>query len=213
MAPIFTWLIIPLLSTIIFEKFIKNYNKSSKNVLHKNLKKILLIGIITIISSMIIFNSPSKGYIEDELENLTRPGFYFTWPVNWVPLFLVRNSISMVVYNFGWFCVIFYIFARFQLVEGLKFPWEEKLSNFGKLSLTGFLLSHIPYAIPLSLPLWLFYSIFIPFYIVLINLFWYWAKKLKGVGTVEWLIGIIIIHEIKKEKEKFMKEKEKLKVS
>jgi hypothetical protein len=189
-APLFTWLPIVFLVTIVFDRFVKMQGKMSKEGLAHELRRIAAIGAIIAVASVLVGSAPSQGYIAGELANLIHPGFFITWPVNWLPMFLVRNSASMVVYNFGMFCVTFFIFGTIQLVHGKRFPAQEKLMNFGKLSLTGFLLSHIPYAIQISLPFLLFYAIFIPIYIAIIEVFWLWTTRARGVGSVEWAITL-----------------------
>ncbi|NMC07296.1 MAG: hypothetical protein GYA24_18930 [Candidatus Lokiarchaeota archaeon] len=189
-APLFTWLPIVFFVTIVFERFVKTQGKLSREGIARELRRIAVIGAIIAVASAIAGSTPSQGYIAGELANLTHPGFYFTWPVDWIPMFFVRNSTFMVVYNFGMFCLTFWFFGTIQLVHGKRFPAQEKLMNFGKLSLTGFLLSHIPYAIQIQIPFWPFYAIFIPIYILIIECFWRWTTRLRGVGTVEWVITI-----------------------
>jgi hypothetical protein len=190
-APLFTWLPIVFLVTTVFERFVKTQGKLSKDGLSRELGRIALIGAIIVVTSALAGSTPTQGYIPGELANLTHPGFIFTWPVDWLPMFLVRNSGSMVVYNFGMFCLTFFVFGSIQLVHGKRFPAQEKLMNFGKLSLTGFLLSHIPYAFHLELPLWTFYAIFIPIYIAIVEVFWLWTTRARGVGSVEWGITFV----------------------
>jgi len=192
-APLLTWLPIVLLVSIVFDRFVKTQDKVPKARLSKELNRICLIGIIIVVASIIVGSTifpPSKGYVPEELENMTNPGFIWHWPVDWLPIYLVRNALNMVVYNFGLFCITFWFFGQIQLVRGKRFPAQEKLMNFGKLSLTGFLLSHIPYVYQLQMPFWLFYLIYIPLYIFIVEAFWLWTTRLKGVGTIEW--GILV---------------------
>ena len=193
MTPLFPWLIIPFFMTTIFESLIKALNHGDFQVISHELKKIAVIGALIIACSIAVGFPLTRGYSWWEVDQLTTPGFFFTWPIHAVPLFYDRNTINMIVFNIGSFCIVFFMIGYVQLIWKKRFPWEDKMANFGRLSLTGFMLSELAYALGfIKLPLFLFYAIFIPLFILIVNAFWYWSNTLKGKFTLEWLSVIFV---------------------
>ncbi|MFX0100182.1 MAG: hypothetical protein ACFFCS_11425 [Candidatus Hodarchaeota archaeon] len=191
MSPLYPWLVLPLLITIVFGRIMKVFKTAHKEELHKETKKILLVGIALVVINMITGYQLTQGYIVHDFLELIQPGFFITWPLKeGLPLFWVRNSIRMILYNFGWFCIIFYVISWIQFVKERKFPWEDKMMAFGNLSITGFFLSLIAYTVKLRLPWPIFYAIFIPIFIIIVNTFYYWTVKYKAKFSLEWLLVV-----------------------
>ncbi|MHA1791086.1 MAG: heparan-alpha-glucosaminide N-acetyltransferase domain-containing protein [Promethearchaeota archaeon] len=194
MTPIFSWLLVPLLCTIIFEPIVNNFFKKNKKELNNKLNHLGVIGVVFIAFAVILGSQLTKGYINNDYQELIYPGTFFNWPFKeGYPIFLVRHTPQYIYYNFGIVIVLFFIFGKIQVIKGIRIPLEEKINNFGALSLSAFMLSHVGFVIEgIRLTHFVFLAIFIPLIIIIVNLFWYWSVEKKKVGTLEWLMGVYV---------------------
>jgi hypothetical protein len=193
-CPIFSWLIVPLAASIIFEPFISKYNNATPRAIQVELRKIRWVGLILIVGAISLGYWLIPGYTHDIMDDLRVPGQIFSYPFSGVPVFLVRHTPQYLFYNLGIICVIFSFLAERKLVRCKQIPWEEKINNFGAMSLTGFLMSLLPYLVhEVILQELLFMVIFIPLIIVIVNFFWIWQKKFKIIGSAEWFMRIYVM--------------------
>jgi hypothetical protein len=193
-CPLFPWLIIPLVTSIVFEPFVVAYRSNSPGAIHTELRKIRYIGLIFIAGAMLLGFWLVPGYTRDIMEDLSIPGEFFSYPLAGVPVFLVRHTPQYLFYNLGIIYFIFGILAERQLVQQKRILWEEKLNNFGVMSLTVFIASHVSWLFPwIQLHALVFYAFFIPFMFIVVNAFWLWRTKGKMVLSIEWGMNIYVI--------------------
>lgn len=186
-CPLFPWLLVPLISSIIFEPFIAAYRSNTPGAIQAELRKIRYIGILFIVGAIALGFWLIPGYTWDIMKDLSKPGAFYSYSFAGVPVFLVRHTPQYIFYNLGIICVIFSILAERQLIRQKHILWEEKINNFGIMSLTAFILSHFPFLFPwIRMQALLFYAFFIPLIFIVVNAFWFWNKKGKIIGSFEW---------------------------
>ena len=193
-CPLFPWLIVPLVTSIIFEPFVTAYRSNKPGAIQAELRKITIIGLIFIAGAIASGFWLIRGYTRDIMYELEQPGAFYSYPLGGVPVFLVRHTPQYLFYNLGIICVIFGILAERQLIQQKNILWEEKINNCGIMSLTVFIVSHMSWLFPwIRMEALEFYVIFIPFLFLVVNLFWLWRTKGKMVGSVEWLMNVYML--------------------
>jgi len=191
-CPLYPWLIVPLVSSIVFEPFINAYRSGEPGRIQGELRRITRAGLIFIFAAIASGFWFIQGYTSDMKDDLKTSGMFFPQPYDaGVPVFLVRNTPQYMFYNFGIICMVFGILADYQLVKGKRIHWEDKINNFGAMSLTAFIFSHASWLFPwIKLQIIPFFAIFIPIIFIVVNLFWFWQKKGKMKFSFEW--GMIV---------------------
>ncbi|HME52225.1 MAG TPA: heparan-alpha-glucosaminide N-acetyltransferase domain-containing protein [Candidatus Lokiarchaeia archaeon] len=186
-CPLFPWLLVPLITSIIFEPFCKAYRSNAPGAIQAELRKIGYVGLIFIAGAIALGFWLVPGYTRDIMPELSTPGQFFTYPFAGVPVFLVRHTPQYIFYNLGIICVIFSILAERQLIQQKRILWEEKINNVGIMSLTLFLMSHVSWLFQwIHVQALVFYSFFIPLVFIVVNAYWYWNKRGKMIGSLEW---------------------------
>jgi hypothetical protein len=192
MTPVYSWLIVPFLVSLVFDKFIHKNITMDPNY-KKELKLLGKLGLVFILGS-ILFGFPLVQGYPGIMDDLLWPASWFQWPFEGgIPQFWLRHTPQYLFFNFGILCLMFSYFGKRELVQQKDFPWQDKLCNFGILSLTGFLASFIGVVIPVQTPFLLFWIIFWPIIIVFIYAFWFWVKKFKATGSFEWLMVVYML--------------------
>jgi hypothetical protein len=199
-VPFFPWILVPLISSIVFEPFIASHDTATSGSLHATLARIRNFGFTMIAGGVALGFWLFPGYGNEIIRDMNMPGSFFTWPYpDGIPVFLVRYTLQYLVYNLGIVCVFFGILGDWQLVKGKHVPWEKKINNFGEMSLTGFIMSHVPFYMTwIKLSILIFFAIFIPLIIAVVNLFWLWGKKTGAVCSPEWIMKQYITFVMKK---------------
>ncbi|HME53098.1 MAG TPA: heparan-alpha-glucosaminide N-acetyltransferase domain-containing protein [Candidatus Lokiarchaeia archaeon] len=186
MNPIFTWMMIPLVTTIVFEDFVKNDDQGPGKV-----KKIFISGLILV--AIAIATSSLITYVvdfHDELQWvrwLWHDDPFKIWYLDGIPSFLVRDYPQYIFFVLGMDLLLFSLFYRVEVARPYK---VKKVINLGRLSLTGYGLSGLGFWIPLKLSCLAYHVIIIVVVFVIINGLWAWTTKLKEYGTLEFLLMV-----------------------
>lgn len=191
MMPIFSWIVVPLVASIIFTPLLGKFQALDKVARHRELDRILLAGVVMIAGGVLTGFQIFPGYGPNMRFEMTTPGdLYFNWPwPDGIPFFLTRHVPQYLFYMLGFVCVIFALLGEVQLVRG-QLTGRSKITALGKLSLSAFLLSHVPLMFKdIHLPLPIFFLIFIPLLVAIIHAFGAWVYKFNSKGSMEWAIG------------------------
>jgi hypothetical protein len=193
-VPFFPWILVPLVASIIFEPFITNQGTATPETLHAGFTRIRNAGLIFITAAIALGFWLFPGYGFDIMSDMNVPGSFFTWPYpEGVPVFLVRYTLQYIFYNLGIVFVLFGVLGEWQLVRGKHVLWEKKVNNFGRLSITGFIMSHVAYLFWWArMPILLFLVIYGIMMIALVNGFWFWSEKYDAIGSPEWILKAYI---------------------
>ncbi|MHA1682675.1 MAG: hypothetical protein ACTSUE_17180 [Promethearchaeota archaeon] len=190
MCPIFSWLIIPLLTSVVFDGFIKAFARgASREELGAELRKIGYYGLVLIAGAVTIGMRGTQGFIEEEIGELMTPGF-FVYPFTSIPQFWVDDCPEYIFYNLGVVMVLFSTLGHRQCIKGRVNSIEKKFINAGVLSFTAFMVSHVAYIFPIKVIAPIFYIICPAYIIIFILIFDFWRKELKSLASIEWLLGI-----------------------
>ncbi len=181
----------------------KEFN-SKPQFMKEMIKQFAIIGIILIIFGILSGLQLSSNEIARGRIQILN--YHDDISLNGLPEFLVRSSMSWCFYSLGIELIIIALFFKIDLrhfkddlkqiqvfnEDDLQSEHERKikgLSIFGQYSLTIYLTHYL-------LILFFVDSLPIPFYLVaycasvslFYFIFWSWANKAKGKGTIEWLI-------------------------
>ncbi len=200
MAPLFSWLIVPLVTSILFSPLISIYKRTDAAGLHRELKRIAVAGVIMLVGGIVFGSRIFPGFANYITTEMNMPGdLYFHWPwTEGIPYFLSRHVPQYLFYMLGIVCIIFSLLGELQLVRG-RLSGRSKVNALGKLSLTAFLMSHMPLifaGIDLSMPV--FFMAFLPLIVLILYLFGIWVHRFGTKGSIEWLIGVYTTFVIKK---------------
>jgi hypothetical protein len=188
MAPLISWSILAIMTTMVFEKFSVVYNRGTRSQIRTEMRRILIYGLICMAIAVVLSLPLSRSLKYQDLVHDAYPYLELFFPRNTpVPQFLIRHTPQYMLYCFGIICVVFYTICHRQLVKGLPFHWEEKLQNFGKMSLTAYIYSFTSFLVPLKMDLPIFFAFMAGFIPVLVTSFWYWNWYLKKFGSFEWI--------------------------
>ncbi len=191
MTPVYSWLIIPISASLIFEKVVVLNKAEAKDKMRSELKKIAVIGTCLVVASLLASMHVIPEYNTSFFESLMRPSPYFTWPIpEGMPPFLVRHVPQYLFYCLGTECLLFSGIGWIQLVKGRRLPFEDKINNLGKLSVTVFALSFVLSMIPLRLPFAIFFFVMIPMLLLVSVWCWIWARRFNRIGTIEWMMDV-----------------------
>ncbi len=190
MTPILPWVILPLLTSLAFEGLSRSFNEHSEERTRAELSKILRIGLaciaIGILSGLVLW----RGIDQSAYQDMMHDDPYQFWPFDaGVPLFWIRHTPQYIFLMFGLICVLFSVFGNMERSGG-RFPSKERVTNFGELSLTAYLLSHVGYAIPIKLDFGIFLPALVGIIALFVELLWQWTRRGKRVGTLEWLMVV-----------------------
>ncbi|MFX0101184.1 MAG: hypothetical protein ACFFCS_16535 [Candidatus Hodarchaeota archaeon] len=180
MAPIIPYLMVPLITTLVFEGFSKAFTSQDKKIRKKKLSQIGLIGLILLGISILLGFPLMIGPLNE--------GLFTLHPI---PMFLIsdypQNIIFMMAENF----ILLWIVGTVQMVKEKSFPAEKYVMNFGRFSLSAFMLSHVCSLVPLYLPIPIYYYIVMGITVTIaVVAFYYWNKKFKMVLSFEWIGGV-----------------------
>jgi hypothetical protein len=204
MTPVYSWLVIPISASLIFDKVVALNKPEAKDKIRSELKKIAVIGVCLVVGSLLASIQVIPEYNTAFFESLTRPSPYFTWPIpGGLPPFLVRHVPQYLFYCLGTECLLFSTIGWIQLVKGKKLPFEGKINNLGKLSVTVFALSFVLSMLPLDLPFAFFFIAIIPMLLLVTAWCWIWTRRFNRKGTIEWMMDVhvgVISHFIDKRK-------------
>ncbi len=182
LEPVYSWSILGILASIGFDGFSRAVQGGDKEATRKGLIRLRNIGLaciaIGIVGSFLV-------YQPDTINDLTN-NFYPDIHTN-LPLFLIRHMPQYHFYSVGIISLIFYLVCKKQIIDGYKFPWENKMTAFGQMSLTAFLMSFIGFVIHIQMSLLVFAVFFAIFAVGIVYLFWLWSTKARGFGSFEWL--------------------------
>jgi len=169
MNPYFTWMMIPLLVTIIF-KNVDAFN----NLKGKELKKIAGSGIILIliaVATSILFAKQYRWYLID----------YALFD------FLARGYPQYIFIMLGIDLILFSVIASFESRIKTRMV---KIQNFGRLSLTGYVLSGIGFIIPIKLFFIPFHVIFPLIVMILVHAMFFVSTRCKDKFTMEYFMSL-----------------------
>jgi hypothetical protein len=193
MSPFYSWLVIPLAVSIIFDKFaaIKDFTRMSD--VTRELKKIGLVGFTLIVTGILAGSMLAPDYIAPYNIQLQTPGSFFTWPFSGgMFVFFIRSTPQYLSFHLGIVCLFFAFIGRRQLVHAKSMLFESRVDNMGRLSLTVFALSSAIPAIPNKLPVGWFYIVVIPMICIITWFLWMWNKKWQRIGTIDWIMDAYV---------------------
>ncbi|MHA1683632.1 MAG: hypothetical protein ACTSUE_22020 [Promethearchaeota archaeon] len=191
MTPAYSWFIVPFMTSLVFERFIKaNVDKDRRKMI-QHLRVIGWGGVVTL-SLGIIFGIQlvdPVNFNPNIMDQLTNTVCWYSWPFpSGIPVIWIRHTPQYLFYNFGLLSIMFLFYSYREVVYAKKFWWQEKMCIFGVLSLTGFLLSSIGVLIPIKMTFVAFWLFFFPYIVVIIYVFWYWSAKHKAFMSFEWIM-------------------------
>jgi len=188
MAPFISWSVLAIMTTIVFEKFSVVYNRGTRLQLRGEMKKILACGLFCMAIAIVLSFPLSRSLKYQDLVQVAYQHLEIIFPMNTpVPQFLIRHTPQYMLYCFGIICVVFCVVCYKQLIGGHRFHWEEKIQNFGKMSLTAYIYSFTSFLLPLKMDLLVFFAFIAGFIPILVTSFWYWNRYLKYIGSFEWM--------------------------
>ncbi|NMC04162.1 MAG: hypothetical protein GYA24_03065 [Candidatus Lokiarchaeota archaeon] len=191
MTPVFSWLIVPIAASLIFDKIVWMTKAGANGAVQAELKKIAVIGACLVLASLLTSLHVIPEYNQSFFQALMTPSPYFTWPIPaGMPPFLVRHVPQYLFYCIGAECLLFSGIGWMQLVKGKRMPFEEKINNCGKLSITVFALSYVLSMLQLDLPIGLFYFVMIPVVVLVVVVCWIWSTRGHRIGSIEWMMDV-----------------------
>ena len=167
MNPYFTWILIPLLVTVIF-KNVNNFN----DLKGKELKKIAASGFVLIIiavATSIFFPKQYRWYLND----------YALFD------FFARGYPQYIFIMLG---IDLIFFSTIASVESRIKTRMVKIQNFGRLSLTGYVLSGVGFIVPIKLSFIPFHVIFPLIVMILVQAMFVMTIRCKDRFTMEYLM-------------------------
>jgi hypothetical protein len=190
MTPLIPWIAVPLIVSVVFERFIKASAMKQQEPVIKELKRLVLIGILLVAVGVGLGIYPMLDFNRGAMDELFAPGTNFTYPFSTgIVAFLVRHVPQYLCYNIGCAAILFSIVSYAHLVKPKLQQARNAVTSFGNLSLTTYLLSHIGLIVPVKLPIEAFFLIFVPLLLVTVLLVHAWVIKWKSIGSLEWLMG------------------------
>jgi len=194
MAPMFSWLIVPLIVSIIFTPLMSTYKSMDASALHEEMKRIGLAGLIMLVGGIAFGFQLFPGFAPYIRTEMNMPGdMYFHWP--WpegIPYFLTRHVPQYLFYMLGIVLIVFSLLGELQLVRG-RLSGKSNVNALGKLSLTAFIMSHVPLIFQgIDLPMPVFFLIFIPLLAIILYFFGVWTNRFDARGSIEWFIGVFV---------------------
>ena len=206
MISTFSWVICAVLTSLVFQDFIKFHVKAAflqgtSEMVDKDLhgwrkyywRRLVLLGIICILFTILyggFMTFPGISFTRGVYEDLSRPGGLFQLlNLDGVPLFFYRHTPHYVLYNFGIFSIAFGLFYYIKDFKNKRFFGWDLTSKFGRYSFPIFIYSHGFALIPLRLSFLPFMVIFIPLLVGLLYFVRYWDKRWDGKLSLEWALG------------------------
>lgn len=190
MTPLFPWIAVPLIVSVVFERFIKIHVSGDRASIIKELKRVALMGIVLVVSGIGFGLYPMMDFNGGAMIELFTPGTIFTYPFSTgIVAFLVRHAPQYLCYNTGCAAILFAIISHVHLRKPDLRHSPDPLKTFGRLSLTAFLLSHAGLLIPITMPMDTFFWIFVPLVAGVVLMFYLWGTRWREVGSLEWLMG------------------------
>ncbi|MBN2150991.1 MAG: hypothetical protein JW839_06085 [Candidatus Lokiarchaeota archaeon] len=193
MSPLIPWIMLPLCISIVFDPLVSKYATASAAEIHAELKKIAAIGAIMIAGAIALGLNLSGGFGIGPVNEIYNPtDTFFHWPFpEGVPAFFVRHTPQYMFYTLGIVFVFFSGVCEWQLVRGRRLKWDDKINNFGILSLTGFTMSHAGFLFPwIRLDVIPFFIVFIPILLGFVYSFWLWTNRCRAALSLEWFMGM-----------------------
>jgi hypothetical protein len=191
MTPIFPWIAVPLLTTVIFEGFIKAAHSGHVDRIQKELRRLLMIGLVLIATGVGLGSYTMPDFNTGATAELLTTGGYFTWPFQGgIAAFLVRHVPQYLCYNIGFTAIAFSMMTMVQSRRTKHQGTVSKVDSFGRLSLTAYMLSHIGLVIPIKLSIELFFCIFLPLLVGTVLVFNIWVNKWKSIGSLDWTMNL-----------------------
>jgi hypothetical protein len=193
MSPIFSWLVLPLLVSTIFEDLATRHALNPSASLSRELKKIGLWGIALITIAIVASVQRIPDYSTTNNLEITSSDLYLVWPFpgGMFP-FLIRHTPQYMMYTIGIACVLFAIVGYIQMVARKKMPFETSFNAIGELSLTSFALSLFVFLIPVKVSFTWFYWVVIPLEIAIGTSIWLWHARGRRIGTLEWFMDLYV---------------------
>jgi hypothetical protein len=191
MTPVYSWLIVPLLVSVIFEPLVKKWTTGARDGVATELKRIGLAGVLLIVVGVATGFWLTSDYSQGFFAELMRGDNYIKWPFpQGMFVFLTRHLPQYIFYNLGIVCVLFYGIGWWQLVRCKSLFLQAKIDVAGRHSLTIYALSNIGFLIPITLTMGFFFVVFVAWLLFVIGLIWYLDSRHDGIGTLEWLADV-----------------------
>ncbi len=195
MTPIFSCLLVPLLSTVIFEPFANTIANHPVDpaILAKTVRRVGIAGLILLGTGIITGIARVPDNLNSSYVELLAGSPYFVWPFpDGIFLFLIRHTPQDVISDIGITLILFAVFAHFQMIHSCRFRGQDTLNILGRLSLSGFHYSLLTFWVPLTLDLPTFYLIVIPLLLAIVVVFRAWYTRLRRIGTFEWMMDVYV---------------------
>ena len=164
MNPYFSWLILPLLTSIVFHRF----TKPDSNKKHE-LKKICLAGMLMVFFALVM-SAVMKPTIISSL-----------------PAFLMRSYPHYILFTMGIDMLIFALVFMFESRINNHFT---VIRNSGRLSLTCYIISGLGFLFPIKLTILSFHLIFPFVAIIVVIILSIITIKFNDALTVEWMLQL-----------------------
>lgn len=177
-TPVYSWLLVPLLSSVVFDPFTRHAASDDVDGMRGELKMIAVSGIALVATGVL-------------LGTWLIPGV--SWHVGTFTAFLTRHTPQNLMYNLGILCIMFAAVGSFQATHR-KLPFQDHVNAFGRHSLTAFIGSHAGMTIgfitngSMRLPYIVFLIVVVASIIAAVNVLYFWSRDWKGKGTLEWLL-------------------------
>ncbi|MBD3188755.1 hypothetical protein GF325_18145 [Candidatus Bathyarchaeota archaeon] len=189
MAPFFPWISIAIFTSIVYGHLMQSLATGRIDNLRHAIRKVKYVSLAFLVAGIVLGIQFSYGTFETSgYGRLIADEAIRTWNPAWpgFPLFLHMNHPTNMIYSFGLMSLItMFLLERIDL-GGRQPPWLKSIAVCGKYSLTIFVTHGVTWLVPLSLGFFLFLPVFTVVTISVLLLVYYWDKKHKGMGSIEW---------------------------
>ena len=203
MAPTMAWVITTLTIVLVFDGFVKFYvitNQKEisvrKMMLLKSLyaRKLFGLGILLLIFSVVAGGyliTPGIAFSKQLYLFLIEPGIWNFWGIEGLPLIWIRHMPHYLLFNAAILVLVFTSLFFLHDIKNVNLPFKKYLSTFGIYSFSIFVYEHMFALIPIELyDIVSFSIVFLPLIFGLIIIVRKWHEKYKGIGSLEWGLGI-----------------------
>ncbi len=209
MAPTFEWLITSILASLVFEEFARSTATSSttgdsNQVVsgstidpHARATKNLAVAGLVCVACSLLFGGflLTKGigpsYVEyyflhggDQFSYYTPEGF---------PFFLVRHFPNYAAFNVGVLAIVYAALHHASAFERKRLFLQDTLVIAGQFSFSIFVYGHASFLLGLSISGWQFVVICIPIGVAVLVAVRLWARRARGIGSLEWFLGLYML--------------------
>jgi hypothetical protein len=205
MAPLFEWLIVAILASLVFEEFARSAAIPSiteqdpqglGNPVDPNAratKNLAIAGLLCVACSVLFGGfllTKGIGPSYAEYYYLHEGDQFSYYTPEGLPLFLMRHFPNYMVFNVGVLSIIFAALHHASAFQRKRLFLQDTFVIAGQYSFTIFVYGHASFLLGLSLTVWQYIVICIPIGVTVLAAVRVWARRARGIGSLEWLMVV-----------------------